>query len=210
MRVKVCGITTLRDAEAAVVLGADALGFNFCPASPRFVEGADALRIIRRLPPFVVPVGVFVNVPDPADVVRLAAESGVAAVQLHGDESPEYCRRLSGLPLIKALRVGSPTDLDAAASFPVRAVLLDSREGSLWGGTGRIFDWGMIDAARRPRVPLILAGGLNASNVANAIRKVRPYAVDVCSGVESEPGVKDPGKLAAFMTEVRNAVEAGN
>jgi phosphoribosylanthranilate isomerase len=209
MKVKVCGITRREDAEAAVAFGADALGFNFYPRSPRYLEPAVAREIIRRLPPFVVPVGVFVNVPDPLDLERQASESGVTAIQLHGDESPDYCRRLRWRTLIKAVRVDSGFDPRAAAGFPVQALLLDSKDESLFGGTGRTFDWELASGLGSLPVPVILAGGLNPSNVAAAMRRLKPYAVDVCSGVESEPGTKDLDRLRAFMTEVRNAAEDG-
>jgi phosphoribosylanthranilate isomerase len=209
MKVKVCGITRREDAEAAVAFGADALGFNFYPRSPRYLEPAVAREIIRRLPPFVVPVGVFVNVPDPLDLERQASESGVTAIQLHGDESPDYCRCLRWRTLIKAVRVDSGFDPRAAAGFPVQALLLDSKDESLFGGTGRTFDWDLASGLGSLPVPVILAGGLDPSNVTAAMRRLKPYAVDVCSGVESEPGIKDLDRLRAFMTEVRNAVEGG-
>ncbi len=204
MRVKVCGITSVTDALLAVNAGASALGFNFYAGSPRHVRPDEAARIIRHLPPFVTPVGVFVNAGSPDEVLRVARRAGIQALQLHGDESPEYCRNLDPWPVIKAVRVGNgppPANLEA---YPVQAFLMDSRDDTLFGGTGKTFNWRAalgLDAIR----PVILAGGLNAENVARAIRALRPYAVDVCSGVEREPGVKDPSKLNAFMNEVRNA-----
>jgi len=203
VKVKVCGITNREDAAAALECGADALGFNFYRQSPRYIDPADACGIIRRLPPLAAAVGVFVNVPDPADIAAIALASGVRILQLHGDETPAYCRELAGWAVIKALRIGSgplPTNLD---EYPVRAFLLDAKDDVLFGGTGKVLDWPLAKTVSRVR-PVILAGGLSVSNVGQAIRLVRPYAVDVCSGVESSPGKKDATRLKAFMDEVRN------
>ncbi|MBN2338502.1 MAG: phosphoribosylanthranilate isomerase [Acidobacteria bacterium] len=202
-RVKVCGITGYGDAVTALELGADALGFNFHPASPRYIRPGAAAAIIRRLPPFAVTVGVFVNLPA-GDVALAAEASGVGVVQLHGDETPETCRALARWPLLKALRIGGegvPGDLE---TYPVAAFLLDARDEALYGGTGKTFDWTLARAVSRVR-PVILAGGLRAENVSEAIRVARPYAVDVCSGVETAPGVKDARRIAQFMKEVRDA-----
>ncbi len=204
MKVKVCGITTREDALAAVGEGADALGFNFYPPSPRCIDPESARAIISLLPPFVVTVGLFVNVPDPREVEKIARAASVAALQLHGDETPEYCADLSGWPLIKALHVGPGSIPEGFERYPVSAFLLDTLDENLFGGTGRTFDWGIAAQIHRVR-PVILAGGLKPQNVAQAIRTVRPYAVDVCSGVERSPGKKDPAKLHAFMREVSHA-----
>lgn len=201
MKVKVCGITNYEDAATALDLGVDALGFNFFKQSPRYIDPAEARSIIRRLPPFAVAVGVFVNVPEPGLVAETALLTGIQAVQLHGDESPDYCRKLAGWPLIKALRIGAETPLPDPEDYPVRAILLDVRDENLFGGTGKSFDWSLARAIKRTR-PLILAGGLRADNVQEAVRAVRPYALDVCSGVESAPGKKDAAKLTDFMKEV--------
>lgn len=206
MKVKVCGITTKEDALAAVGEGADALGFNFYSPSPRCVDPESARAIISQLPPFVVAVGLFVNVPDPREVEKIARAASVAALQLHGDESPDYCAELSGWPLIKALHVGAGSIPEGFERYPVSAFLLDTLDENLFGGTGRTFDWGIAAQIHRVR-PLILAGGLKPQNVALAIRTVRPYAVDVCSGVERSPGKKDRAKLHAFMREVSHACE---
>jgi phosphoribosylanthranilate isomerase len=203
MKVKVCGITTYEDAVMLLDQGVDALGFNFFPRSPRYIRPEDARSIIRRIPPFVVPVGLFVNVEDPNQVSLIARAAGVQILQLHGDETPEYCRKLVDWPMIKALRIGNnenPTDLEA---YPVRAFLLDSKDDVLFGGTGKTFDWSIAKDIKRIR-PVILAGGLRPDNVREAIRVVEPYGVDVCSGVESAPGKKDSAKLMQFMNEVRN------
>ena len=203
MRIKVCGITSLEDALLCASLGVDALGFNFYSASPRCLEPRKAREIIRRLPPFITCVGVFVNEPDPRDAREKAREAGVEWLQLHGDESPEYCSRLAGSPLIKALRLGDrlPPEL---GDYDVRAILLDTHDDERFGGTGRTFRWDLALPVAKLR-PVILAGGLSPENVAAAIITAKPYAVDVCSGIEAAPGRKDPARLEAFVREVRNA-----
>jgi len=203
MKVKVCGITRYEDAVLALDEGADALGFNFFPPSPRYIDPGAAGEIIRRLPPFAVTVGLFVNVELAARLAETAQLSGVRVIQLHGDESPEYCRQLSAWPLIKVLRIGGAPVEENLEQYPVQAFLLDVKDDVLFGGTGKSFDWTLVQGIDRKR-PIILAGGLRADNVQAAIRAVRPYGIDVCSGVEREPGIKDPVKLAEFMNEVRH------
>ena len=199
-RVKVCGITNLEDALAALEAGADMLGFNFYPRSPRYVSPLEARKIIERLPAGVSCVGVFVN--EPADVERIAREAGLGAVQLHGDETPEYCRSLHGLTTIKALRVGADYNVESAAAYGTDAVLLDAYVAGSRGGTGHTFDWALATLTRE-RVPrLFLAGGLNPDNVSAAVAAVRPYAVDVCSGVETSPGRKSPELMRRFVKAV--------
>lgn len=202
MKVKVCGITCYEDASMALDQGVDALGFNFFPRSPRYVDPAEARRILRRLPPFLAAVGLFVNA-SAKEAAKIAGTAGVQILQLHGNESPEYCRQLTGWPLIKALRIGSEPVEENLSEFPVRAFLLDAKDDALFGGTGKSFDWSRATEIRSLR-PIILAGGLKPENVGEAIRIVKPYAVDVCSGVERAPGKKDAGKLNEFMNEVRN------
>lgn len=203
VRVKICGVKSLEEAEIALELGADALGFNFWPRSPRHIEPRAAGQITRRLPAFTSCVGVFVN--EELDGIRRVIEaSGIDAIQLHGDETPEFCGNLEGIRLIKAMRVTDGFDPSELGRFPVNAVLLDSDARSSYGGTGRTFDWTLAIEARR-YARIILAGGLNADNVADAIKSVRPYAVDVCSGVEAEPGQKDLGKLRAFLSVATRA-----
>ena len=195
VRVKICGITRLEDALAAVRLGADALGFNFWPGSRRFVEPAAARAIVAQLPPFVTSVGVFVNQPSAA-VLAATTRSGVGAIQLHGDEPPRECEGYP-LPVIKALRVSGPESLAAMERYRVRALLLDAPSAE-FGGSGQTFDWALAAEAAR-RATVILAGGLTPANVAAAVRAVRPWAVDVASGVESSPGVKDADKMRRFV-----------
>jgi phosphoribosylanthranilate isomerase len=204
IRVKVCGITNFDDAVRALDLGADALGFNFYRPSPRYIEPRNARSIIERLPPLATTVGVFANVEHPADLESAARAAGVQVLQLHGNESPDYCRCLSAWPLIKAIRVGPEGIREKLGDFPVRAFLLDARDDVLLGGTGKTWNWEKTLLATGG-LRVILAGGLNSENVAEAIRIVCPYAVDVCSGVEASPGKKDINKLSAFMCEVFHA-----
>jgi phosphoribosylanthranilate isomerase len=207
MKVKVCGITSYEDAVMALDHGVDALGFNFFPPSPRYIAPESAQQIIRRLPPFAVSVGLFVNA-DRDTVDRTARYAGVQVIQLHGKERPEYCRGLSGWPLVKAVRIGADGRFDEdLPEYQVSAFLLDSRDDVLFGGTGKSFDWNFAGPLKLIR-PIILAGGLRPDNVREAIRIVRPYAVDVCSGVESAPGKKDSAKLSEFMNEVRNGSDS--
>ncbi|PYS92902.1 MAG: phosphoribosylanthranilate isomerase [Acidobacteria bacterium] len=205
VQVKICGITNLADALAAVEAGADALGFNFYRRSPRFITTAAAHEIIARLPSSVLTVGVFVNEGEPAQVARMAAAAGVAAVQLHGEESPDYCAALSAQRVIKALRVGDSFTPEQAASYRTHAILLDAYSPRAHGGTGRSFDWSLARRTRDLVTHLFLAGGLTTENVGAAIAAVRPFAVDVCSGVEAAPGKKDVAKLRAFVAAVRAA-----
>jgi phosphoribosylanthranilate isomerase len=203
VKVKVCGITNLGDALAAVGAGADALGFNFYARSPRYVAPVEARRIVAELPSSVLCVGVFVNEDSAATVERMAGESGVAAVQLHGDEPPEYCAAFGGREVIKALRVGKDFAPGQAAAYPVGSILLDAYNARARGGTGETFDWTLARQTREVVARLYLAGGLTPENVAGAIAAVRPYAVDVCSGVELAPGRKDATRVRAFVAAVR-------
>ena len=202
VRVKICGVTRLEDALAAARLGADAIGFNFWPRSKRHLSPGAAGEIVRRLPPHVATFGVFVN-PTRDELLAALAASGVGAVQLHGDEPPALCLGLP-VPVVKALRIGDARDLAALASYEVRAFLLDAPSAG-YGGSGATFDWSLAAAAAR-ELPVLLAGGLGPGNVAEAIRAVRPLGVDVASGVEASPGVKDPALLEQF---IRRAKEAG-
>jgi len=203
VQVKICGITNLDDALASVDAGAHALGFNFYQLSPRYIEPLAAREIIQQLPASVLCVGIFVNVPDPEQVRRMVQEAGVMAVQLHGDESPAYCRELKDLFVIKALRVGADFDPQQAARYETEAVLLDGFSPVAFGGAGQGFDWS-IAVRTRPLVPrLFLAGGLNEMNVAAAIEAVEPYAVDACSALENAPGRKDMDRVRAFIAAVR-------
>lgn len=203
-RVKVCGITNLEDALAALEAGAEMLGFNFYARSPRCVSTEAARRVVEHLPEGVECVGVFVNEAAPEEVVRMAGEARVGAVQLHGDETPEFCRALRGLKTIKALRVGPDFDVEGAASYPTDAVLLDAYVAGEWGGTGHTFDWALARRTREAVPRLFLAGGLRPDNVAEAVAAVRPYAVDVCSGVETSPGRKSPRLMRLFVEQAKS------
>jgi len=209
VKVKVCGITSYEDAAMALDQGVDALGFNFFPSSPRYIDPAAARSIIRRLPPFAATVGIFVNVPQPEQATEVARLAGVRILQLHGDETPAYCRMLADWTLIKAVRVGARAVPEMPEDYPVQAFLLDVKDEALFGGTGKSFDWSLVRGMKRTR-PILLAGGLQAGNVREAIRVAAPYGVDVCSGVESAPGKKDAGKLLEFMSEVRYAAAYGS
>jgi phosphoribosylanthranilate isomerase len=203
VKVKICGVRTFAEAEAAVEAGADGLGFNFWPASPRFIEPDAAREIIRELSPLVSSVGVFVN-EQPERILEIASRLDLSAVQLHGDESPEVCAGLAPLKVIKALRVAGDFDLNQISEYAVDMVLLDTGVKGSYGGTGRSFDWGIAVEAKR-LAPIILAGGLTVENITDAIVQVKPVAVDVCSGVEAEPGRKDFRKLDEFMAAVTRA-----
>lgn len=201
--VKICGITRVEDALAAARSGAHALGFVFYRPSPRYVTPQQAGDIIRALPPFVTAVGLFVDAPA-AEVRDALAHAPVNLLQFHGAEPPEYCRQF-GLPYMKAVRVRAGVNLlqYALDYHDAKALLLDAFVGGTHGGTGATFDWDLVP--RELPLPVVLSGGLDADNVTDAIRKVRPWAVDVASGVEAVKCIKDAAKIAAFMSGVRNA-----
>ena len=200
VRVKICGITRVEDALAAVEQGADAIGLVFYAPSSRAVSIAQAAAIARQVPAFVSVVGLFVNAEE-SFVQEVISQVGLDLLQFHGDETPEQCARYR-LPFIKAVRVKADTNLvqcakDYSAS---RALLLDTYTEGVAGGTGHVFDWGLIPPDLNK--PLVLAGGLTVANVAVAIKQVKPYAVDVSGGVEVSKGIKDAAKVAAFMQQV--------
>jgi phosphoribosylanthranilate isomerase len=193
-KLKVCGITLLEDARAAIDCGAEYLGFIFYPKSPRYITPTAARAIIERAPDNIISVGVFVNEPRPEDVDEILRVSGARMAQLHGDESPAYCAGVGAERVIKALRVGDDFDARRVLDYPASAVLLDAFDAKLYGGTGRTVNWTIArEAARLTRV--FLSGGLSPENVVDAIRAVEPFAIDVNSGVESAPGRKDASKL---------------
>ena len=202
MRTKICGITSIEDAQAAVNFGADALGFVFYPPSPRYIHPSDAAAIIHKLPPFVTCVGLFVNA-EQKMLEKTVRDTGVDLVQFHGDESEDECG-LSSKPWIKAIRVGEETDLAAESKRYNRAnsLLLDTMVPGSYGGTGRAFDWSLVP--KNIDKPIILAGGLDLGNVIAAINATSPYAVDVSGGVELEKGVKDHDKMEEFIKRVRS------
>ncbi len=204
-RIKICGLTREEDVDAAVAAGADAIGFVFYPPSPRYVTPQRAAELARRIPPFVDVVGLFVN-ETPETVLATCAVAPINLLQFHGDETPDYCQQFAR-PWLRAARVRPGLDLVefARAYSEARGLLLDAFvEG--YGGGGHVFDWTLIP----PGLPghLVLSGGLNADNVGDAIRRVRPVAVDVSSGVEMRKGIKDHDKIAAFVAAVRKADES--
>ncbi len=200
VRVKICGITNREDALMAVEAGADALGFVFFQGSSRHVTADQAAAIIGHLPPFVQTVGLFVN-EELATVNATADRCGLDLVQLHGDEAPDFAAAVTRR-VIKAFRVKDATVLDHLAEFPRATCLLDAWSPTAYGGTGTAFNWDIAAAAAR-QCPIILAGGLTTDNVAQAIRAVSPYAVDVSSGVECSPGRKDPDLVRRFIRSCR-------
>ena len=200
VRVKICGITRVEDALSAVEQGADAIGLVFYDQSPRNVSINQAVEIASHIPAFVSVVGLFVNA-EPSFINEVISNVKIDLLQFHGDESPEECASYS-LPFIKAIRVKSDTNLVQYAIdySTAKALLLDAYTKGVAGGTGHVFDWNLIP--KRLAKPIILAGGLNADNVAQAIQQVMPYAVDVSGGVEASKGIKDAAKIAAFMRQV--------
>lgn len=206
VRIKVCGITRVQDAMLAAGMGADAIGLIFCE-SPRRVDVEQARRIVAALPPFVTAVGVFVDASE-AEVLDIAARVGLGAVQLHGAEPPEMVRRLSqSVKVIKAFRIKDAQSLSECAAYSgAAAFLFDTYVAGKAGGTGRAFDWSLVARPGVPdldKTPWIVAGGLRPDNVQQALQMCHPYAVDVSSGVEKQPGVKDAELLAEFISKVR-------
>ena len=201
-RVKICGVTNVADALAAAEAGADMIGLNFYDQSPRHLTLAQAVEISRVLPPFVLRVGVFVN-PQEALVTRAIGECNLSLLQFHGDETSEFCTQF-GLMSMKALRVRDAESLEQLANYQTDAFLLDAHSKSGLGGTGEKFNWDLAVEAQKFDKPIFLAGGLTPENVAEAVRKVRPFAVDVSSGVESAPGKKDHAKVKAFITAAKS------
>ena len=200
-RVKICGITNLADAQVAADAGADALGFVFYEKSPRFVSMKTAVEISRALPPFIVRVGVFVN-PSEELILKAVAECGLTLLQFHGDEPPEFCAQF-GLMSMKAFRIRDAGSLKDLPKYKTDAWLLDAYSSDTLGGTGGVFNWDLAVEAQKTSRPIFLAGGLTPGNVAEAIRKVRPFGVDVSSGVESSPGKKDHAKVRAFISAAK-------
>ena len=201
-RIKICGITRPGDAVAAAQAGADAVGLVFYPPSPRFLNVERAREIRDALPPFVQAVALFVN-PDAAQVAQAIGRVHPALLQFHGEETPDFCAQF-GLPYVKACRVAQGVDLvKYLRPFSTASGWLLDAHVEEYGGVGASFDWSLVPA--RLERPLVLSGGLTRGNVGEAVRRVRPWAVDVSSGVESSKGIKDAAKIAAFIAEVRNA-----
>lgn len=202
VKVKICGITSAHDARIATEAGADALGFMFYDQSPRHILVSDAAAIASQLAPFIARVGVFVNPPEEL-VLRAIGECGLNMLQFHGDEAPEFCTQF-GLMSMKAFRIRDAESLKALPDYPTDAWLLDACSAGRLGGTGEQFNWDLAVEAVKLGRPIFLAGGLTPENVAGAVRKVQPYAVDVSSGVESSPGKKDAAKVRAFIRAAKS------
>ena len=201
-KVKICGITSVTDGLAAAEAGADMIGLMFYEQSPRHISLAQAAEISRSLPPFVLRVGVFVN-PGEALVARAIAECGLNLLQFHGDENSDFCTQF-GVMSVKALRVREAESLKTLENFKTDAFLLDAYSKSSLGGTGETFNWELAIEAQKLGKPIFLAGGLTPENVAAAVKKVRPFAVDVSSGVESAPGKKQAEKMRAFIVAAKS------
>ncbi len=201
--VKICGITSVADGLAAAAAGADAIGLMFYEQSPRFVTLDSAAKISRELPPSVIKIGVFVNAPAET-VSRAIGECALNLLQFHGDESPAFCRQFPVMT-IKAFRIRDAASLRTLPDYDTSAWLLDASVPDRLGGTGATFNWDLAVQANQLGRPIFLAGGLTPENVADAVRKVRPYAVDVSSGVESAPGKKDPQKMRDFIHAAKSA-----
>ena len=203
-RIKICGITELEDARDAALLGADAIGLNFFTGSPRYVEPARAAKIVEKLPPFVTVVGVFVNHPDPQSLEDFAVSLGLHAVQLHGNETPDYCSMIQRVKVIKTFRVDAGFRVDALRAYGSGTFLLDGCSP----GMGKSFDWELAYGANAFG-SVIIAGGLNPENVSQVVTTLHPFAVDVATGVESKPGKKDYEKMRRFIEAVERADIAG-
>jgi len=200
-KIKICGITNIEDAQVAADRGADALGFIFYNQSKRYVETEVAKSIISKLPPFIKTVGVFVN-QDLSEIIDIREKTGIDIAQLHGDETPEFCDSVP-FKVIKALRVKDSVDIHEVAQYPVQAILFDTYSDIEYGGTGESFNWELLKAKDFSQ-QIILSGGLDPDNVLKAIQIVRPYAVDVSSGVEDLPGKKDHMKIKKFIEAIQN------
>jgi len=197
IKTKICGITNNEDAQKAVYYGAWALGFVFYKKSPRYVSPSKARKIIEGLPPFVTPVGVFVNLKERA-VKDICSFTRIKTLQFHGDEDPGFCTRFKDCKVIKAFRVGEGFDFKQVSRYRVDAYLFDSYQEKLFGGSGKYFNWQVLKDQKFER-PYILSGGLNSENVKQALSDLNPFAVDVSSGVEKSPGIKNPRLIRAFM-----------
>lgn len=206
VKVKICGITNVEDGIAAAKAGADALGFIFYEESPRYLPINKAQLVIRDLPPMIVKVGVFVDAPEEV-VFRAIGECGLNLLQFHGSETPEYCLQF-GVMTMKAFPVRDAQSLSRLTDFKTDAWLLDAYSPNKLGGTGESFNWDLAIEARKLGRPIFLAGGLTPGNVAEAVRRVQPYAVDVSSGVEASPGKKDHAKVKSFIDAAKSALSS--
>lgn len=201
VKVKICGITNLADAQAAIKMGADLLGFNFYPKSPRYIQPQAAMEIISKLPAFIDTVGVFVN-PSLEQIKEMITDGQLNWVQLHGDETPQFCESLLSLSVrtMKALRIRGPKDIQRAENYHTDAILLDAYQPDKYGGTGTNFDWNIIGHIGKR---VFLAGGINPDNAQKAV-KLGVYGIDVCSGIESAPGKKNHKKMKKLFENIRD------
>lgn len=201
-KVKICGITNLKDALMAIKYGADAIGFVLAP-SPRRISLSRAKKIVKNLPPFITTVAVVVN-KKRSDLNRIIKTGIFNALQLHGEEKPEYCHYLKDkIKVIKAFRIKDKKSFKNIYSYQVDAILLDTFTNQTYGGTGKSFYWNLLREIKNKKLPIILSGGLNSNNVSSAIKKARPYAVDISSGVEEYPGKKNQNLVKKFISNVR-------
>ena len=203
-RIKICGITEFEDARDAVLLGADAIGLNFYSGSSRHIDASHAAKIIEKLPPLISVVGIFVDHPDPQNLEDFALSLGLHAVQLHGNETPDYCSMIQRVKVIKSIRIDSTFRVDSLRMYGNRTFLLDACSPGQAGGTGRVFDWNLVFGANAFG-SIIMAGGLTPENVSEAVTTLHPFGVDVASGVETKPGKKDYEKMRRFIEAVRRA-----
>jgi len=209
MKIKICGITNSNDALACAAAGVDMIGLNFCEQSPRYIRPDQARTIARTLPLSIQAVGIFVDT-SVEEIRRVARDVGLRVVQLHGSESPEMCAELArDFEIIKALQIGGGFGAQRASAYPMCTILLDTYNERIAGGTGEVANWELGRATKKFARRLILAGGLSPENVAQAIATVNPDGVDVCSSVESAPGVKDPERVQQFVAAARNAEKIG-
>jgi phosphoribosylanthranilate isomerase len=209
MQIKICGITNSNDALACAAAGVDMIGLNFCEQSPRYIEPDRARTIARVLSSSTQAVGIFVDIPV-GEIQRVARDVGLRILQLHGSESPEMCAELArDFEIIKALRIDGGFDARRVSDYPACTILLDTYDEQMAGGTGEVADWEVARETRKFATRLMLAGGLNPENVAEAIARVNPDGVDVCSSLESAPGVKNLRRVQQFVSAVRNAQNVG-
>jgi len=202
VRVKICGITNNEDAQKAVYYGAWAIGFIFYKKSPRYISASKARKIIEALPPFVTPVGVFVNLKDRA-VRDICQFTRIRTLQFHGEEDPGFCRRFKDYKIIKSFRVNNNFDFAEVKKYNVDAYLFDTFQEDAYGGSGRSCNWKLLNGFQSDK-PILLSGGLKAENVKEALEEVRPFALDVSSGVEKSPGIKDPRLIRGFFETLNN------
>jgi len=201
-RIKICGITRYEDARIAANLGVDALGFIFFQKSPRYIAPDDAAAIIRRLPPFVSRVGVFVN--ESIDTIHeITGRTGIDTLQLHGTETPEFCNLFS-LPVVKTFSIKPDTDLSVIETYKTSGILLDTWSGAMHGGSGKTFDWSQARQVCTLHSNVVIAGGLGPSNVEDALDALNPYGLDINSGVEIQPGIKNPHKIRDVVNIIRH------